>query len=81
MALPTMAVIAVIAGATALHVSRGASWWYAILLQMTLVLAFQGYRILVYQRFLNPLCRLPGPKVPHVIALLTVGALVLGRVH
>jgi len=65
MAFPSMTVIAVIAGATAqvLHMSHGISWWYAILLYMTFVLVFQGYRILVYQRFLNPLSRLPGPKV------------------
>ena len=65
MAFPTMAVTAVIAGATAhvLHASRGTSWWYAIPLHMIFVLAYQGYLVLVYQRFLNPLRRLPGPKV------------------
>ena len=37
--------------------------WWIIPLYLGAFVAWQGYRILIYQRYLNPLSRLPGPKV------------------
>ena len=46
---------------------HGCSWLYAIPILAAYFLAFNGYRMLIYERFINPLSRLPGPKVcsPH----------------
>ena len=41
----------------------GYSWIYAIPILVAYFLAFNGYRMLIYERFINPLSRLPGPKV------------------
>ena len=37
--------------------------WWIIPLYLGVFVAWNGYRILIYQRYLNPLSRLPGPKV------------------
>jgi hypothetical protein len=37
--------------------------WWIIPLYLGALVAWKGYRILIYQRYLNPLSRLPGPKV------------------
>jgi len=52
---------------------------YGILLYLIYSLVDHGYRMFIYERFLNPLSKLPGPKVLFVLAVLTVGTLVLGR--
>lgn len=49
--------------ARALHTRYAYSYWSVILLPMAFMIAFRCYRILVYQRFLNPLSKVPGPKV------------------
>jgi hypothetical protein len=41
----------------------GSSPWWIIPIHLALFLAWNGYRILIYQRYLNPLSRIPGPKV------------------
>jgi hypothetical protein len=43
----------------------GTSWLWSVPIFVALFLAKSGYRILIYERFLNPLSRLPGPKVSH----------------
>ena len=35
---------------------------HAIPILVAYFLAFNGYRMLIYERFINPLSRLPGPK-------------------
>ena len=48
-------------------------WWQAILLcLMSLLLIYNGCRMLIYERFLNPLSRLPGPKVLHADVTLLI---------
>jgi hypothetical protein len=37
--------------------------WWMIPIYLALFLTWNGYRILIYQRYLNPLSRVPGPKV------------------
>src|ERR1700685_1746033 len=37
--------------------------WWIIPLYLGALVAWKGYRIVIYQRYLNPLSRLPGPKV------------------
>lgn len=46
-----------------LRLRLGCSWWYAIPLYIGFFLAYQGYRMLIYERFINPISKLPGPKV------------------
>ena len=37
--------------------------WWIIPFYLGVFLVWNGFRILIYQRYLNPLSRLPGPKV------------------
>ena len=46
-----------------LHEAWGWSWLWAVPLFIALFIAFQAYRMLIYERFLSPLAKLPGPKV------------------
>lgn len=41
----------------------GSSWLWAVPIYFALFVAVSGYRILIYERFLSPLARLPGPMV------------------
>ena len=46
-----------------LRLKFGCSWWYAIPLYFGFFLAYHGYRMLIYERFINPISKVPGPKV------------------
>jgi len=77
-------IIVVVAGSVvvtyyALKKLASSPWWI-IPIYLALVLAWNGYRILVYQRYLNPLSRIPGPKVSDLSAVIILGTLALGRV-
>ena len=54
--------------------------WWIIPISLALFLAWNGYRILIYERYLNPLCRIPGPKVSIASTVVILGPLALGRV-
>jgi hypothetical protein len=41
----------------------GCSWWYAVPIFIAFFITWNAYRILIYERYLSPLARLPGPKV------------------
>jgi hypothetical protein len=43
----------------------GCSWLFAVPIFFAVFLGWHGYRMFIYDRFLNPLSRLPGPKVVH----------------
>lgn len=60
----------------------GGSWWWAIPIFITYLIGYNGYRMLIYERFLNPISRLPGPKVLYSQLYLvnTLGTLALGRI-
>ena len=44
-------------------VKLASSPWWVVPIYVGLFLAWNGYRILIYQRYLNPLSHIPGPKV------------------
>ena len=57
----------------------GVSLWYSIPIYIVFFLAWNGYCMLIYERYFNPLSRLPGPKVrPSSSTVVTSGTLVLG---
>jgi len=45
------------------YVLKVSSPWLMIPIYLAVFLAWSGYRIIIYQRYLNLLSRLPGPKV------------------
>ena len=58
------ATLALISGTMARSLARYFdSRWSVILLPVVFLIAFHVYHILVYQRFLHPLSKVPGPKV------------------
>jgi hypothetical protein len=57
----------------------GCSWLFAAPVYFALFLAYYGYRILS-ARFLNPVSRLPGPRVVPVDPA-DLGALAMGRIQ
>jgi len=59
----------------------GYSWWWAIPLYFSMFVEFHMVRMLVYERYLSPLAKLPGPKVPRIFrVVIDVGTLVCGRI-
>ena len=62
------------------YVLKFSSPWLIIPIYLAVFLGWNGYRILIYQRYLNPLSRLPGPRVSLLLQVITVGTLALGRV-
>lgn len=64
MALSSFQVIALVAATTTFVLKHyfGGSWWYVIPLFITFFITWNAYRMFVYERYLSPLARLPGPK-------------------
>lgn len=60
--MKVLAVLAVLV-TYVLRLKVGCSWWYAIPLYFGFFLAYHGYRMLIHERFINPISKLPGPKV------------------
>ena len=64
-----MKLVALAAAATTygLKQSYKISWVLAVPIYFLYFLAWHGYRMLIYERFLSPLSRVPGPKVDLVV--------------
>jgi hypothetical protein len=59
-----MKLLALLSALTAfvLRERYGYSWFYTIPIFIGYFLAFHGYRMLIYERFISPIARVPGPK-------------------
>src|SRR6202035_2766543 len=73
-------VLAVIATLTCygLHEKLGSSWLFAIPIWLGFFLVWGCYRMFIYERYINPLSQLPGPKVhpsPFLINIRDIGFL------
>lgn len=58
----------------------GWSWWIAIPIYFGSLIAYNGFRILIYERFISPIAYLPGPKARHRRTILIEGTLAVGGV-
>lgn len=64
-----------------LRQAYGSSWLWAVPIYFTLNFVAEAYRILIYERFVSPLAKIPGPKVLHSEIQLMTGTLAVGRIR
>jgi len=82
MALSVNAVIAIGSAIVTyvVHATYGLAYWWSIPIYGAIFIVYHGYRMLIYERFISPLSRLPGPKVVISISMLIIGTLVVWRI-